>query len=581
MDNTTRRRRTKSGEAGPPPSSPQDNGKKRYNLRSRKNLKNDVRWVDDDTLKIEDEDEDDSTYCPSDEEDQKNVRNFHGITLPKDVPVTVNIHIHSHGEEESEDEDEYDEDDYDEDDYDEEDEEDEEEEEELTEDEVAILLARSLGYSMGKRDRQQLLNIAERIPKKKKEDPPPIYLSKKEREYFKDLPKAKSKKALSSMKSVKEIIGETDTPLKFKVLDMGITDDIKAILIRKIDTMTKMGPESGEAQKLRVWVESLMRVPFGKTVPLPVTITDGPEKCGGFLKDARAKLDKATYGMEPAKMQIMQTVAQWISNPSSVGNCIAMAGPAGTGKTSFARNGIASVLNRPFMFFSLGGASDIAHYIGHSYTYEGSTWGRIIDSIIQSKCMNPVLYFDELDKISGTPHGEEIASMLIHLTDRSQNSQYHDRYFAGVDFDLSKCLFVFSYNDESKINPILKDRMTIIRCSGYKDPEKKIIIANYVWKEILERVGISRDDLSASEEAADYIIREYSNGEEGMRSLIRVVESIVFRINLLRISDKETAEKYKFYMPIQFPMKLDVATVKKLMTDYAPKEVENWRLMYN
>lgn len=595
MDNTTRRRRTKSGEAAPPPTSPQDKGKKRYNLRSRKNLKNDVRWVDDDTLQIEDEEEDDSTYCPSEDEKEpsskrprlsEDVHSVHGITLPKNVPVSVKIHIHSHQEEDDEedddeddDEDEYDEDeDEDEDEYDEDE---DDEEEHLTEDEIAILLARSLGYNMGKRDRQQLMLLEEKSSKKKKENSPPIYLSKKEREYFEDLPKAKSKKVLTAMKGIKEIIGETDTPLKFKVLDMDISDDIKAILIRKIDTMTKMGPESGESQKLRVWVEALMRVPFGKTVPLPVTITNGPEKCGEFLKSARAKLDKATYGMEPAKMQIMQIVAQWISNPSSVGNCIAMAGPAGTGKTSFARNGIASVLNRPFMFFSLGGASDIAHYIGHSYTYEGSTWGRIIDSIIQSKCMNPVLYFDELDKISGTPHGEEIASMLIHLTDRSQNSQYHDRYFAGVDFDLSKCLFVFSYNDESKINPILKDRMTIIRCSGYKDPEKKIIIANYVWKEILERVGISRDDLSASEEAADYIIREYSNGEEGMRSLIRVVESIVFRINLLRISDKETAEKYKFYMPIQFPMKLDVAAVKKLLSDYSPKEVENWRLMYN
>lgn len=592
MDNTTRRRRTKSGEAAPPPTSPQDTGKKRYNLRSRKNIKSDVRWVDDDTLKIGDEDEeDDSTYYPSDEEPEtkrpklsEDTRNIHGITLPKDIPVTVKIHIHSH-EDDSEEEDEDEDSEYEDEEDEEEDSEDEEEE--LTEDEIAVLLARSLGYNMGKRDRQQLLILSDdghsprKNNKKKESDKPPIYLSRKEKEYFEDLPKAKSKKALTAMKNIKEIIGETDTPLKFKVLDMDITDDIKAILIRKIDTMTKMGPESGEAQKLRVWVESLMRVPFGKTVPLPVTITDGTEKCSDFLKSAREKLDKATYGMEPAKMQIMQIMAQWISNPASVGNCIAMAGPAGTGKTSFARNGIASVLNRPFMFFSLGGASDIAHYIGHSYTYEGSTWGRIIDSIIQSKCMNPVLYFDELDKISGTPHGEEIASMLIHLTDRSQNSQYHDRYFAGVDFDLSKCLFVFSYNDESKINPILKDRMTIIRCAGYKDPEKKIIIANYVWKDVLSRVGISRDELSATEEAADYIIREYSNGEEGMRSLIRIVEAIVFRINLLRISDKETAEKYKFYMPIQFPMKLDVPAVKKLLTDYAPKEVENWRLMYN
>jgi ATP-dependent Lon protease len=285
--------------------------------------------------------------------------------------------------------------------------------------------------------------------------------------------------------------------------------------------------------------------------------------------------------MEPAKMQIMQTLAQWVSNPDSAGNCIAMQGPAGVGKTSFAKNGIAKVLERPFMFFSLGGASDIAHYTGHSYTYEGSTWGRIIDSIIQSKVMNPVLYFDELDKISGTPHGEEITSMLIHLTDRTQNSQYHDRYFAGIDFDLSKCLFVFSYNDVNAINPILKDRMTVIQCSGYKDEEKKIIIANYVWPAILDAAGIYREELTASEEAAEYIIKNYSNNEQGMRSLIRVVETIVSRINLLRISDTETNNKYKFNIPIKFPMKLEIPTIQKLLSDYAPKEPESWRSLYN
>lgn len=583
MDKTTRRRRTKSGEAAPPPASPPDTKRKLYNLRNRKGIKDDVRWVDDDTLQINDETDDDSTYDPSVDSDDDD------RDIKRKNPITVNIHIHSRESDEEEDTDEEDEyegsEEEEEDEY--EDSDDEDDDSPLTEDEVAILLARTLGYSMGKRDRPQLLLIEDNhsdLTKKKrsaKEDSPPIYLSKKEREYFTELPKAKSKRLLTSMKNIKEIIGETETPLKFKVLDMDISDDIKAILIRKIDTMTRMGPESGESQKMRVWVEALMRVPFGKTVPLPVTIADGPESCGSFLKTAREKLDKATYGMEPAKMQIMQIMAQWISNPSSVGNCIAMQGPAGTGKTSFARNGIASVLGRPFMFFSLGGASDIAHYTGHSYTYEGSTWGRIIDSIIQAKVMNPVLYFDELDKISGTPHGEEITSMLIHITDRSQNSQYHDRYFAGVDFDVSKCLFVFSYNDESKLNPILKDRMTIIRCSGYKEAEKKIIIANYVWKDVLGRVGISRDDLSATEEAANYIIREYSNGEEGMRSLIRVVEAIVFRINLIRISDKETAEKYRFYLPISFPMKLDVSDVRKLLLDYTPKEAESWRSMYN
>ena len=554
MDRTTRRR-TKSGEAAPPPAPPPPDKKCRYNLRKRP-IDTDVRWIDDDTLKLESDSEssesEDSEYDPDEDDDHT----IHGITLPKNVPVSVKIHIHSGAYDE---EDEYD-DEEEEDEY-----EDSEEEEYSDNEKLAYILASTLGRKIAIRERQTT----------------PIFLSRKEKEFMEGVSKSKSKKYLLRMKEVESVLGETDVPMKFKILELDTTDDIKAQMIRKVDTINKMGPESGEAQKMHVWVESLLRVPFGKTVPMPVTLLDGPQKCAEFLTNARQKLDKATYGMDTAKMQIMQTIAQWISNPVCVGNCIAMQGPAGVGKTSFARNGIANVLNRPFMSFSLGGASDIAHYTGHSYTYEGSMWGRIIDSIIQSKCMNPVLYFDELDKISGTPHGEEITSMLIHLTDRTQNSQYHDRYFAGIDFDLSKCMFVFSYNDDSKISPILKDRMTIIKCEGYKDPEKKIIVANYIWKDVLNRMGISRDDLSATEEAANYIIHEYSNEERGMRSLIRVVEAVVARINLLRISDSETAAKYKFYVPVAFPMKLDVPTITKLLTDYSVKESDSWRSMYN
>ena len=140
---------------------------------------------------------------------------------------------------------------------------------------------------------------------------------------------------------------------------------------------------------------------------------------------------------------------------------------------------------------------------------------------------------------------------------------------------------MFSYNDERKINPILKDRMITIQCPGYNDKDKKVIITNYIWKEVLERAGIKSGEISASEEATDYLIKEYSNGEEGMRSLIRIVEAVVSRINLLRISDEESAKKYKFYLPVTLPMVLNVNDIKKLLSDSATKEPETWRLMYS
>jgi hypothetical protein len=581
----SRRRRTKSGEAAPPPPDKKTSPKnKRYNLRNRnKKMPDTVRWVDDDTLF--EEDDDDSTYHGEESEAESEAEaeeNAQSITIPNGMPVSVKIHLHLNGEEDyDEDEDDEDEDGFDEDD------EEEEDDEEIPESFITAMLARHLGTNarVG-RGAPRFIVVGDDDEKKsgknkEKEIPePPIQLSRKELAYYEEMKKPARKAMLKKMYTIADLLDDSEMPYKFRILELNTTPKIQADLIRRIDTITRMGPESGEAQKMRNWIDGVMRIPFGKVIPLPVTIKDDATKCSDFLKNARTTMDKATYGMAPAKTQIMQILAQWISNPESVGNVIAMKGSMGVGKTSFARNGIAGVLQRPFMFFSLGGASDIAHYTGHSYTYEGSSWGRIIDAIMQAQCMNPVLYFDELDKISGTPHGEEITSMLIHLTDRSQNSQYHDRYFAGMDFDLSGCLFVFSFNDESKVHPVLKDRMRVITCPGYKDPEKKVIVANYVWPDVLKHAGIARDDLSATEEAAEHIIKEYSNGEEGMRNLIRVVETVVSRINLLRISDEESAKAYKFWIPVKFPMKLSVSEVKTLLTDFAPIAPEHWRSLY-
>jgi ATP-dependent Lon protease len=314
-------------------------------------------------------------------------------------------------------------------------------------------------------------------------------------------------------------------------------------------------------------------------VELPVKIDDGAKPCSEFLAETRKTLDKAVYGMNGAKTQIMQILAQWISNPSSVGNVIALKGPMGVGKTSFAKNGVAGALKRPFEFFSLGGATDSANFVGHSYTYEGSMWGRVADSLMNARCMNPVMYFDELDKVSTTPHGEEIISMLIHMTDRSQNSQFHDRYFAGVDIDLSQCLFVFSFNDESKVHPILKDRMQVIHCAGYTSEEKKVILTQYVWPQILERIKLEKD-LTISDDAIKYLISEYSKDEEGVRTLMRSVETLVTRINLLRIADEETAKSYKFYTKVKLPLAIDVETAKHILQDTVPQTNESWRQLY-
>lgn len=406
---------------------------------------------------------------------------------------------------------------------------------------------------------------------------PAIKLTAKEQTYFNTLTAYKKRELNEHMTRLKNFGTESEIPLKFQIIALPVSEYTKTAVLKKVAAIED---DSGESYKLKNWMDAFLRIPFGKHVPLPVQISDGREKCSKFMRESRTALDKAVYGMTNAKTQIMQVLAQWIASPKSVGNVIALQGPAGVGKTSIARNGIAQALHRPFEFFSLGGASDVSSFVGHSYTYEGSLWGRITDSLMQAKCMNPVMYFDELDKISGTPHGEEIASMLIHLTDRSQNTQFHDRYFAGIDFDLSQCLFVFSFNDINLVNPILRDRMQVIHCSGYTAKEKQSILEEYVWPDLLNRLNFQKEDVKLTDDAAKFIVSEYSAKEEGVRTLIRTAEAIITRLNMLRIADEETMKDYKFYIKVDFPLQLNESIIKTLMAETGTKDPETWRSMY-
>ena len=419
-------------------------------------------------------------------------------------------------------------------------------------------------------------NKAKRKPRRKTVEAA-IKLTAKERAYFEKLPLEKQKELNEFMIQIKNFGTESDIPLKFQIIRLPISEYIKTTVLKKVSAIED---DSGESYKLKNWVDAFLRIPFGRIVPLPVKLSDGREKCSAFMRDSKAILDKAVFGMSTAKTQIMQVLAQWIASPNSIGNVIALQGPAGVGKTSIAKNGIARALHRPFQFFSLGGASDVSTFIGHSYTYEGSMWGRIADSLMHAKCMNPIMYFDELDKISGTPHGEEIASILIHLTDRTQNSQFHDRYFSGIEFDVSQCLFVFSFNDITQINPILRDRMQVIHCSGYTAKEKQSILEQYVWPDLLQRLNFTKEDILLTDEASKFIISEYSAKEEGVRTLIRTAEAIITRLNMLRIADEETMKDYKFYTKVEFPLCLKESIIKTLLADTNTKEPETWRTMY-
>ena len=376
---------------------------------------------------------------------------------------------------------------------------------------------------------EKYFELVHKDPKKSKDT--------NEMSYFKK--KLSHQEQMKVMRDLKEInaLTNTDKPYRLSLLESDIPPKFKAIALQKLNVLKSMDPSDSEYYKMKNWVDGFMRVPYGIYKSLTVRLTDGVEKCHTYMDEAKSTLDNCTYGLNDAKMQILQMVGQWITNPDAMGTAIAIKGPPGTGKTTLVREGISKILGREFAFIALGGTSDASFLEGHSYTYEGSAWGKIVSILMEAKCMNPVIYFDELDKISDTPKGEEIASILTHLTDTSQNSQFHDKYFSEVDFDLSKCLFIFSYNDESKVNPILKDRMYRIQTKGYNAKEKIIIARKHLLPKIREQVSFKEEEVVLSDDTLDYIIShpELCKGEQGVRNLKRCLEIIHTKLNLFRL----------------------------------------------
>ena len=384
-------------------------------------------------------------------------------------------------------------------------------------------------------------------------------------EFYNKLEVDKQKKIIKELREVNKI-SRVEKPYRLTLLESDIPVIFKAAAMKKISSLRYMEPGSGEFYKIKNWVDTFMRIPFSEYKTLPISINDGVETCHDFMANAQQTLNEAVYGLNDAKMQIMQMLGQLITNPKAIGSAIAIHGPAGTGKTTLVKEGISKILNRPFAFIALGGATDSSFLEGHGYTYEGSTWGKIVQILIDSKCMNPVIYFDELDKISDTPKGEEIAGILTHLTDTSQNSQFHDKYFSEIDFDLSKCLFIFSYNDETKVNPILKDRMYRIQTKGYSQKQKSVISNNYLLPKIREQVKFSQNDIIIPEQTLNYIIENHCNKEDGVRNLKRCLEIIYTKLNLYRLMrPNSNLFEEDMSLKVTFPFTVNKDIVDKLI----------------
>jgi len=286
-------------------------------------------------------------------------------------------------------------------------------------------------------------------------------------------------------------------------------------------------------------------------------LKDGIQNMQDFLEDS-------VYSHKNAKTQLFKIIAQWINGNQS-GYCFGFEGSPGIGKTSLAKNGLSGCLkdengvDRPFSFIQLGGSSNGSSLEGHNYTYMNSTWGRIVDILMESKCMNPIIYIDELDKVSATEQGKEIIGILTHIIDSTQNNCFQDKYFSGIDIDLSKVLFIFSYNDPNKIDKILLDRIHRIKFDNLTTQDKVVIVNKYLLPEINKEMGFE-NIVIINDVTIEYIIEHYTC-EPGIRKLKEIIFDIYGEINIEYLTNNENL--------LEIPLDLNIDIIEnKYLSKY-------------
>ena len=388
---------------------------------------------------------------------------------------------------------------------------------------------------------------------------------------FKELTEDKRQTMIEALEKRSEY-AKKEQPLMFRLLQMKLKPEMMGMVMARYNAMNNLDPSSGEYYKMRSWMEKLVSMPLGIYKEMPVSLSDSPEECAPFMEKARKYLDDAIYGQDDSKLQIMQFIASKIANPTASGLSLLLVGPPGIGKTSLIKNGIAKALEWPFQFISLGGDSDSSTYTGHQFVYEGSHSGKIANCLGQAKSMSMVLMFDELDKISATPKGEEIQNLLVHLTDPVQNSEFEDKYLTGIPLDMSRTMFVFSANDLTKVDRILLDRMVVVSLAGYDTKDKIVIAEKFLLPGALKEVNLA-EKVAISKDVLQHILETYAKEEPGVRELKRCIEQIAQRINMLRMFN---VKELPFHIPgftLPFVLKkehVDLFLKKKNTADKVP-----------
>jgi ATP-dependent Lon protease len=299
--------------------------------------------------------------------------------------------------------------------------------------------------------------------------------------------------------------------LRKKIQEAKMPPPVEVEVLRELSRFERMPEMAAERSMIRTYLDWMVELPWS------ISSAEQIE-----LPRSREILDADHYGLEKVKKRIIEFLAVRKLNPEGKSPILCFVGPPGVGKTSLGQS-IARAMNRKFVRQSLGGVHDEADIRGHRRTYIGALPGNIIQGIRKAGANNPVFMLDEIDKLGASFHGDPSAA-LLEVLDPAQNASFQDHYL-GVDFDLSKVMFIATANVLDTIPGPLRDRMEIIQLAGYIEEDKLAIAINYLIPRQVKENGLREGQIAFEQDAVREIIRSYTR-EAGVRQLEREIGSV-------------------------------------------------------
>jgi ATP-dependent Lon protease len=330
------------------------------------------------------------------------------------------------------------------------------------------------------------------------------------------------------LKAIQKELGEAGEiapdveDLRFKLDNSGMPEDVAAQITRELRRLERMPEGASEAGMVRTYLEWMVELPWRLPAEQPIDIAH-----------ARRVLDEDHYDLDKIKRRILEFLAVRKLNPKGHGPILCFVGPPGVGKTSLGQS-IARAVGRKFVRVSLGGVHDEAEIRGHRRTYVGAMPGNIIQALRRVGEQDAVIMLDEIDKLGGGGFQGDPASALLEVLDPEQNATFRDAYL-GVPFDLSQVLFIATANVLDTVPSALRDRMEVVRLSGYTAEEKIAIARGHLIPRQLQRNGLPAASVALDDAGLNLLIDGYTR-EAGVRNLEREIGA-VFRSVAVRVAE--------------------------------------------